>query len=178
MPARLAFFVWLKDKYGNSLPSTPFYMYPTKAAADADTTWVGTGKADLVDSAGVPLSQPVSTDSEGQAWVYSESKSKLICKVVGSARPSPVPCAEDPDWNDAEVFPDEAVEATDVFHAFDPDNGHIKQVTLTELVAAVVAAGSFVVSDNDLGATAITLTSSTAAASGGADGDVWFKVPA
>ncbi len=155
------FHVWAHDNQGNSLPSAQFTVYDDFACTTVST---------LVES------QPVTTDTNGEADFHHLTARVLFVKMAGSSVVEPVRCINEPLLTDfALVTPT----LNDSVGVADDDSGSANKRALLSAVKTLFGLPTGAVDGNYLG-TPQTLTlwvMTTDPVVGDLDnGDVVFKV--
>lgn len=180
MAAENMFYIPVRDSAGDIKAGVSVGAY---------TDFACTQLASLVDSGGVAISNPFTTDSDGDAYVYVADNNieVLYFKCVGQTVIVPIRCANAPLWADyAERTTDPGdsalilISISGTKYRMTWDN--LAKLLVDKIVASTNAPATrkgFVISDNKDNAThAIVLTVDNAApqTSDGVRGDVWAQV--
>lgn len=167
------FYVQIVDLAGNAQASKSFYVYPTKAAAQADiSTNNGTGKQTTVES------QPLSTDSSGECvFTVSDANVETVyVRAVSESYIEGIRTVTRPSGTDYSTATP-ATDGSDILLFVDvSDSNKIKRCTMSELATALISAAHLVIGDNDSGSYPNKLFfGSTTPGTPHTTGDIWFK---
>lgn len=162
------FYAQVVDLAGNALAGKQFYVYPTKAAAQADiATNNGTGKQTTVET------QPISTDAAGEAVfnVADANVQTVYMRCKNESYIEGLRCVNVPaigDYTAASLATGDYL----LFHDVS-DSNKIKKVTIAELTTFLASIG-LVSNSSAAGYTPKRLMLGTGSVSTPAEGDVLF----
>jgi hypothetical protein len=180
MAAENMFYIPVRDADGDMMPNISVGAYLDLAC---------TQQATLVNSGGASITNPFTTDADGDQFIYVEDANieMLYFRVVGQTIVVPIRCANTPLWSDyAERTTDPGDSALILIsiagtkYRMTWDN--LARLLVDKIIAATNLPGTrkgFVVSDNRDNAThAIVFTVDNVApqSSDGVRGDVWAQV--